>query len=185
MAQQASSAVAQQASSAIAQQASSALVQQASSAKASSATYQAALVPAIALKESVKNNLNLVQSDILGNIKSYSTASGAGSVDLPTLQNKLILYEQKRLDLINAASAIFKLNPNYQDPALQTVIPDNTLSSMGVTKVFDALRNGYIFLDSNNNIISNPITPASRSYATQGGGRRKGTRKSAALQYRI
>ena len=197
--QQASSAVAQTASSAVAQQASSALVQRASSAvaqAASSAVEQTAssaqqqfassaklqafnLASSINLADSVKLALTQSQSAVMAAI-----ASGKATPSI--LQGLLATVAQQRANLLVSGRAILKYNPNYQDPTLQTVIPDNTLSTLGVTRVYDALRNKHIFLDSKKNIISNPITPLSRAYTSgaQRGGKR-GSRKAGVLMYRV
>ena len=197
--QQASSAVAQTASSAVAQQASSALVQRASSAvaqAASSAVEQTAssaqqqfassaklqafnLASSISLADSVKLALTQSQSAVMAAI-----ASGKATPSI--LQGLLATVAQQRANLLVSGRAILKYNPNYQDPTLQTVIPDNTLSALGVTRVYDALRNKHIFLDSKKNIISNPITPLSRAYTSgaQRGGKR-GSRKAGVLMYRV
>jgi sugar lactone lactonase YvrE len=181
--QAASSALVQRASSAVAQSASSAVAQTASSAQqqfASSAKLQALnLAGSISVADAVKPALSQSQSAII-------TAIQGGTTGLPALQGLLATLAQNRANLITSGKAILQYNPNYQDPALQTIIPDNTLSALGVTKVYDALRNSYIFLDSNKNIIANPITPSSRAYTSgaQRGGKR-GSRKAGVLMYRV
>ena len=108
-----------------------------------------------------------------------------------TLQNKMLSFEQAKRDLLGSATAIFRLSPSYQDPSLQTIVQDNTLSAFGVKKVFDALRNNYIFLDTSNRIIASPLTPYSRAYtsgavAQRGGGKRRNkSSKCAVLFYQL
>ena len=169
VAQQASSAVAQVASSALAQsisgaQASSAVAQVASQAVASSALRGDALAAAISIKDDIKNDVAQVQQDIATAVRTMydqetSTVSGSTLADI---RNKLNDIEERKRDLLNSATSIFQLNPNYQDSSLQTPIQDSNLSRFGVTKVFDALRNRVIFLDSNKNIVVSPYTPSTR-----------------------
>jgi hypothetical protein len=196
VAQVASSALAQsisgaQQSSAVAQRDSSAQQQAASSAEqqtASSAQQQTALAAAVAIKDNIKSNMSQIQSDIAANIAAIytegaSTASGSVS---DILQARLLEFEQKKNDLLASAIPIFQLSPTYQDSSLQTLVQDNTLSSFGVKKVFDALRNNYVFLDSNNSIVPSPLTPSVRAYTSgsrQRGGKRKNSRKSTVLFY--
>jgi hypothetical protein len=193
--QAASSAVQQADSSAQQQEASASVKQRASSAEqqsASSAMQQTDLAAAVSIKDTVKEKLKELQADIAANAKAMYTEEGttvSGSVML-SLQNKMLSLEEAKRELLTSSREIFRLNPNYQDPSLQTIVQDNTLSAFGVKKVFDALRNNYIFLDSSNRIVANPLTPFLRAYtsgATQGGGgkRRKKSRKSAVLFYKV
>ena len=200
---QQSSAVAQADSSAQQQAASSSYQQRDSSAQqqtvssavqqtASSADKQNSLGSAIAIKDGVKATLLEIQADIVASaqaIYSPGSSTASGSTML-TLQNKMLSFDQAKRNLLNSATAIFQVNPEYQDPTLQTIIQDNTLSAFGVKKVFDALRNKYIFLDTNNRIISSPLTPYLRAYTSgasqRGGGKdRKDSRKSSVLFYQV
>jgi hypothetical protein len=174
---QASSAVAQQASSAVAQVASSALAQSISGAQASSAVAQVAsqavassalrgdsLAAAISIKDGIKNDVAQVQQDIATAVRTMydqetSTVSGSTLADI---RNKLNALQEMKRNLLNSATSIFQLNPTYQDSSLQTPIQDNNLARFGVTKVFDALRNRVIFLDSNKNIVVSPYMPSTR-----------------------
>jgi len=180
--QAASSALQQQASSAVAQAASSAVAQTASSAQqqfASSAQQEAFnLTGSISVADAVKPLVAQSQTAIMSAIANKSNPSA--------LQGLIATLAQNRTNLITAGRAVLRYNPNYQDPSLQTIIPDNTLSALGVTKVYDALRNTVIFLDSKKNIIRNPITPLSRAYTSgaQRGGKR-GSRKAGVLMYRV
>ena len=197
-AQVASSALAQsisgaRESSATAQTVSSALAQSISGAQASSATAQQASMAVwqqevdilISNKDQLKNAMLNLQANTVSIINSMYAGS-TPAADMSTLQNNLQQFESMRANLINAGAAIFQLNASYQDRSLQTIIPDSTLSSIGVTKVYDALRNAYLYLDSNKNIISNPITPAQRAYVSttqRGGGKQGKSRKSMVLFY--
>jgi hypothetical protein len=166
---QASSATVQQASSALAQVASgaresSAVAQVASQALASSAVNQEALAAAISIKDGIKNELLQVQQDIATAVQTMygqetSTASRSSLVDI---QNKLNALQEIKRRLLNYATRIFQLNPTYQDSSLQIPIQDSNLTRFGVTKVFDALRNRVIFLDSNKNIVVSPFMPSTR-----------------------
>jgi hypothetical protein len=109
-----------------------------------------------------------------------------------TLQADLGTFEIVLNDLLSLAAPIFQLNPNYKDESLLTLVEDNTLSSFGVTKYFDTLRNRNVFLDVNNNIVESPLTPYIRAYTSSGpqsgGGKGKGkkdSRKSGVLFYRL
>ena len=153
---------------------------------------QTDLAAAVSIKDAVKDKLKELQADIAANAQAIYTEEGttvSGSVML-SLQNKMLRLEEAKRELLTSSREIFRLSPTYQDPSLQTIVQDNTLSAFGVKKVFDALRNNYIFLDSSNRIVANPLTPFLRAYtsgATQGGGgkRRKKTRKSAVLFYKV
>ena len=201
-AQDASSALAQKISgaresSATAQTVSSALAQSISGAQASSAVAQQASMAVwqeevdilIANKDRIKNAMLTLQSNtvsIINSLYASSSSTAPSGADISTLQNNLQQFESMRANLINAGAAIFQLNASYQDRSLQTVIPDSTLSSISVTKVYDALRNAYLYLDRNQNIISNPITPAQRAYVSttqRGGGKQGKSRKSMILFY--
>jgi len=185
--QQADSSAQQQFASSAKQQFASSAVQQADS----SAQQQTALAAAVAIKDEYKATLLQLQSDIAKTAQAiYGTGSStvSGSTML-TLQNKMLSFDQAKRDLLDSAPLIFQLSPGYQDPSLQTIIQDNTLSAFGVKKVFDALRNNYIFLDTSNRIIASPLTPYLRAYTSgaapqRGGGKgRKNSRKSAVLFY--
>jgi hypothetical protein len=197
VAQTVSSALAQsisgaQQSSAVAQTVSSALAQSISGAQASSAQQQTELAAAVAIKDSIKANMTALQADIASKTQAlYTPGSSTASGSLLDLQTELTGLEDLKAQLLASAVTIFQLSPTYQDPSLQTIIQDNTLSSFGVKKVFDALRNTYIFLDGNNNIVVSPLTPSIRVYTSgtrQGGGgnkknKKKNSRKSAVLLY--
>jgi len=174
---EASSAVAQKDSSAQEQAASASFQQRASSAEqqtASSAQHQVALGQAVDMKDGIKTTLQELQEDLVANVRtlySSSPSTASGSV-FSTLQTKLQrLYEIKR-DLLAAAARIFQLNPTYQDPTLQRVIEDATVTPaprggggaggdtpvpQGLKKVYDTLRNKYLYLDANNKIVANPV----------------------------
>jgi hypothetical protein len=188
---QQSSAVAQADSSAQAQRVSSSVQQRDSSAQqqaASSAQANTALGAAIGIKDDIKRDMAQLQADIATatqNIYTQNSSTASGST-LASLQTNLQALEQKKNDLMASARAIFQLNPTYQDSSLQTVIQDSTLSSFGVRKVFDALRNNYVFLNTSNAIVVSPLVPSIRAYtsgATQRGGGKKHSRKSACLFY--
>ena len=162
-----SSATAQQASSAVAEaisgaQESSATAQQASSAleqTASSAQYNAALEDSIREKDNIKNEFLQLQREITAMAEGFYNfrTSGPSGSTANTLKNKLKLLETKRRILIDSAAAIFKLNPLYQDETLQTPVGNDVQKKAGVRKIFDILRNTYIFLDENKNIVPPPI----------------------------
>jgi hypothetical protein len=157
----ASSALAQSISGA---QQSSAVAQVASQAVASSAVQQVALAAAVSIKDGIKNDFLRVQQDVATAVQSMygqgtSTASGSSLIDL---QNKLTALQEIKSTLLNSAISIFQLSPTYQDSSLQTPLQDINLTRFGVTKVFDALRNRVIFLDSNKNIVVSPYMPSTR-----------------------
>ncbi len=160
--QSASSAVAQKDSSAQEQAASASFQQRASSAEqqtASSAQQQVALGQAVDIKDGIKATLVEVQNDLAANLQElYSSepSTASGSV-LSTLESKLqTLYETKR-SLITSATAVFQLSPGYQDPSLQTVIQEAAPLPQGLKKVYDTLRNKYVYLDANSRIVANPV----------------------------
>ena len=160
-----SSATAQTASSALAQsisgaQQSSAVAQVVSGAQASSAQKESELADAIAIKDGIKQRMSALQTDISSKIRSFYTLdSSTASGSLVDLQTQLVKLEELKVQLLASAAVIFQLSPTYQDSSLQTIIQDNRLSSFGVKKVFDTLRNTYIFIDTNNRIVPSPLIP--------------------------
>ena len=168
--QAASSAVAQVASSALAQVASSALAQTVSSAQqqvASSANVDRDLATYIAQKDEVKNYLAPIKTDINALIRAvYSPEGGVTMSMVSELQNGVATVMEQKDTLGTIANNIFRLNKSYQDPGFQTPIPDEKLSSMGLRRVFDSLRNKYSVLDSTGNMVANPVTLATRGYTT-------------------
>ena len=182
--QQAASSSLQQRDSSAQQQTASSSVQQ----RDSSAQQQTALSAAVLIKDDIKRDMAQLQADIAAATQSIYTqnSSTASGSTLATLQTNLQALEQKKNDLMASGRAIFQLSPTYQDSSLQTVIQDSTLSSFGVRKVFDALRNNYVFLNTNNAIVVSPLVPSVRAYtsgATQRGGGKKNSRKSVCLFY--
>ena len=166
----ASSALAQKASSAIAQTVSSALAYTASSAQqqtASSANAENDLASYMNDKDAIKSTLVPIQTETNALIRAvYSPAGGVTMATLSQLQNNITTVVDQQNILHTTANNIFRFHDYYQDPALQTLIPDTKLTSMGLKKVFDTLRNKYIVLDSRGAIVSNPVNPATRSYTT-------------------
>jgi len=179
---QASSAVAQTASSAVAQTASSAVAQTASQAQASSAVAQTAsqaqASSAVAQTASQANWQTLVDVPIReistlkpqkGPIQATLTdlakplySSGIGPTDIvDQINTNLARLATLQENIAKAGAVLIPLQPEYQDPDLQTVIPDPALPT-GYTKVFDLVRNSMITLDSRKKIVDS-ITPASRT----------------------
>ena len=161
---QQSSAVAQADSSAQQQAASSSLPERESSARqqaASSAQQQIALGNVETTKDGMKRSLQDLQKDIVINIDAVyrpgsSTVSGN---TLATLQSKLLTLEQSKSSLLRSAIPIFQLSPTYQDSGLQTVLQNTAAVPQGQKRVFDTLRNAYIYLDANSQIIAAPPIP--------------------------
>jgi sugar lactone lactonase YvrE len=190
----ASSALAQVASSAIEQRLSGAQRQIASSAQqqqASSAQYQTALAEVLAIKDTIKGQMQALQlsgKELTAMMHSRDPSISLTNVRLQ-IQANLSELSEKTKELGTIAIKIFELDPQYQDPSLQTIVKDDTLSSFRITKVFDTLRGTHIFLDANQRIVESPLSPAIRAYtsASQGGGskQKRGSRKSSVLLYRI
>jgi chemotaxis protein histidine kinase CheA len=168
--QQASSAVQQADSSAQHQQASSAVQQADSSAQhqqASSARAEGDLTSYISDKDSIKAALLPMQTDANTLIRTvYSPAGGVTMANLSDLQNSVGALMDQQNTLHTMANNIFRFHDYYQDPAFQTQVPDTNLSSMGLKRVFDTLRNKYIVLDSKGKIVADPVVPAARGYTT-------------------
>jgi len=176
--QKASSAKREAASLAVQQVASSAVQQLASSAQkqgASSAQLQDALRPPITAKDTIKSAITPLKSDVVSLIQTLYSSGGSTDVNKAALQQKLGLLTAKQNELVEAGRAIFTIDPNYQDTELQSVVQNPTLSAMGIKKVFDQLRNTYIFLDSNNTIVSDPLTVSIQ----RGGVSKEKTRKKS------
>ena len=85
---------------------------------------------------------------------------------LSELQDSIGTVVDQQNTLRVTANDIFRLSASYQDPDLQTQIPDAKLSSMGLKRVFDTLRNKYLVLDSKGAIVADPVVPAVRGYPT-------------------
>ena len=151
-----SSAVRQQASSAVQQVASSAQRQQASSAQrqaASSAQYQQAIQPHIVVKDTLIQSLVPLRQSAADIINIINSPGGDTDANRTLLKEKMILIQANQASLIATGTEILSIDPNYQDPQLQSVIADAKLTAHGMTKVYDLLRNKYIYLDVNNKII--------------------------------
>jgi hypothetical protein len=184
VAQQASSALAQsisgaQQSSAIAQFASSAVQQADSSAQyqaASSAVTEHALTGFIQDKDSIKEAMNPIKTDVNNLITSaYAPGGGVTMETITQLHDSVAQLQSMQNDLRTAANGIFSLHDYYQDPSLQTAAADPKLTTLGLRRVFDTLRNRYVVIDSKGAIVKNPVTPATRGYTTfvlRGGGPR-------------
>jgi hypothetical protein len=180
-AQQASSALVQSisganASSATAQQASSALAQSISGAQASSAERENSLAKYISQKDAIKTDINGLKAYINTLIGGVYSRTGSATVsDMMDLRDNIAILVSSQNQIQATGQNIFQIQSNYQDPALQTIIPNTKLTSAGLKMVFDMLRNKYIVLDSRGNIITNPVTPATRGYTTfvMRGGKRK------------
>jgi hypothetical protein len=131
-------------------------------------------VSKIDLKEAIKTSIIPLQMDIGSNIASiYSPGAAVTMSDLEALHQKIVLLVSQQKDLQRAAEEIFAMNPSYQDPTFQTVIPDSELTSLDLKKVFDTLRDCVIILDANGNIVQTPVTPSARSYPVTTGGKLK------------
>ena len=176
--QQASSAVAQVASSAVAETVSSALAQSVSSAQqqeASSAIAEAELAAYLRQADSIKTDLTSLQADTTKLIKTvYSPAGGVTMDTVSKLQDNVVTIVEQQDMLKTTAKEIFRFDPSYQDPGLQTPIPEPKLASAGLKMVFDTMRYEHVVLDSEGTIVENPVNPAMRSYssvALRGGNR--------------
>ena len=176
--QQASSAVAQVASSAVAETVSSALAQSVSSAQqqeASSAKAEAELAAYLRQADSIKSDLTSLQADTTKLIKTvYSPAGGVTMDTVSKLQDNVVTIVEQQDMLKTTAKEIFRFDPSYQDPGLQTPIPEPKLASAGLKMVFDTMRYEHVVLDSEGTIVENPVNPAMRSYssvALRGGNR--------------
>jgi hypothetical protein len=178
----ASSAVAQTASSALAQKESSAVEQSASSAyyqSASSAAAENSLKGYIDLKNTIKSDIAPIKTDIntlVGNV--YSKTGTVTMSTLSSLRNKIAELVKKQGDLKTTGESIMKFKAEYQDPSLQTVVPDPVITTSGVTKIFDTLRNRYVWLDANKKPIPNPVSPMTRAYPMRGGTRSRPASKT-------
>jgi len=164
---QESSAVAQVASSALVQsisgaRQSSAVAQRDSSAQqqaASSAEQQSMLEKAVVVKDEIKVDLNELQEEIVKTTKGiYSSESSTASGSmLASLQSKLVTLHQIKGSLLTSARPILQLSPTYQDSEFQTILEDNIPVPEGQKRVFDTLRNAYIYVDENNQIVPPPV----------------------------
>jgi sugar lactone lactonase YvrE len=155
--QTASSAQQQRVSSAQQQVASSAQQQVASSAQqqvASSAQYQSALEGPIALKNTLKVQLAPLRTQVNNIIQIIYSAGGDTPENRAILKQEMSSVQDNQRDLIAVGEVILSIDPRYQDPELQTTIADPTMSSFGIKKVYDMLRNKLIYLDLNNNIVT-------------------------------
>lgn len=150
---------AQQASSALAQSISGARQSSAVQQTASSAEQQSALSSAVDIKDGIKATLLELQADTAAKLKAvYSSGSSLpNNAALTALEANLVALEQTKGLLLDSAKPIFQLSPTYQDPPLQRILPQYTNSSSGVKRVFDTLRNKYIYLDANGSIIATPV----------------------------
>ena len=146
----------------------------ASAPQASSAVISPQLAKAISDKDQIATTIRDMPFDTkeiysaLKDPKEYQSENRVivGGIDYIITQNA---------SLTNAGKNILSIDPNYQDKSLQTLISSAYLQSIGLTKVFDRLRNAYIVLDSTGTIVPNPDVPSNRSYAfAQRGGQRGG-----------
>lgn len=145
------------------------------------------------MKDAIKAEMKAIQTtvrNLMDTMNGVGPSTSIVNTNIPLeIQGNLMKLADKKLELLDIAQRIFELSPEYQDSTLQTLIKDDTLSAFQIRKVFDTLRNTYIFLDLNDNIVASPLTPAIRSYtsgAQYGGGKRKkGSRKSSILLYRV
>ena len=175
-----SSAVAQKDSSAQEQDASSAQQQSASSAyyqNASSAIAENSLKGFVELKDVIKGDIEMLKGDINTIMAQvYSKTESATMNTLSSVREMIGELMSKQADLKTAGDNIMRFKSQYQDPTLQTPIRDNAITTPGVTKFFDKLRNTYVWLDANKKIIANPVTPMMRSYDSKmAGGSRSRT----------
>jgi hypothetical protein len=194
-AQNVSSALAQsisgaQQSSAIAQFASSAVQQADSSAQyqaASSAVTENALAAFIEDKDAIKAAMEPVRADVNNLIRTaYAPGGGVTMETVTQLHDSVAQLQSMRNDLRGAANGIFSIHDYYQDPALQTAAADPKLTTLGLRRVFDTLRNRYVVIDSKGVIVNNPVSPATRGYTTfvmRGGGNR-GPKHSRKVYYK-
>ena len=171
-----SSARAQDASSAVAQRASSSLAERASSAvaqRASSAFQQQALIRPVAKKDAIVADIQGAQQYIDSQIVVlYSPSSSPSEVDAAKEAIIASMADLQHLwELLSQASAtIFAIAPLYQDRVLQSVIPDPYLTSLGYTKLYDTMRNGYVVIDTNGYLVQNIDLPSNRLPPQQKGG---------------
>jgi len=163
--QTASSAQQQSASSAQQQAASASLSQRQSSAQeqqtASSAQQQLTLRTALTTKDEIKITLEQLQAEIIANIDAVYRpgSSRASGSTLTTLQSKLLTLEQMKRSLLTSATSIFQVSPTYQDSRLQMILQNTVAVPQGQKRVFDTLRNTYIYLDANSQIVAAPPIP--------------------------
>jgi hypothetical protein len=172
--QQYSSAVQQDASSAQQQTASSAQQQGVSSAQqqgvssaqqqqASSAIRETALEVPRQLLSFIKTELTPLRKSVTVALDTLYSPGGDTDENKAALQQQLGALTSKQAELARVGSTLFSIDSNYQDPELQTPVVDRRLSAIGVKKVFDLLRNTFLYIDSNNKIIDNPlITPVQK-----------------------
>jgi len=162
-----SSAKQQRDSSAVQQFDSGAQQQRESSAtqkSASSAQKQAAIAAALSNKEAIKGSTITLGNQIAQQLRNiYSSGRPLDQSTIASLQAYISDFHAKKAEIVASAAPIFQLTPNYQDSQLQTIIQDPALRPFGVRKAFDILRNDYVFLDANNNIVNNPLTPNGRA----------------------
>jgi hypothetical protein len=135
------------------------------------------------IKDNIKREMNAIQTTILASMNPTNGSGVSTAVANTPLeaQANLLRLAEKKVELFNIGLRIFELSPEYQDPSLQTIVKDDTLSGFRIKKVFDTLRNTHIFLDANNRIVKSPLTPMIRAYtsgAQYGGGgkQKKGSR---------
>jgi hypothetical protein len=87
-------------------------------------------------------------------IQIIYSAGGDTPENRAILKQEMSSVQDNQRDLIAVGEVILSIDPRYQDPELQTTIADPTMSSFGIKKVYDMLRNKLIYLDVNNNIVT-------------------------------
>ena len=160
LAQEESSAIAQKVSAPIAQRASSSVAQTASSAQLS----QALSLP-VSTKDTAASELQGFQTYALPIIKNlYSKSSSPEDVAAARANvTDLLSSHKSSMDAITeAAAAVFKVAPMYQDRALQIHKPFPALEAKGYFKLYDMMRGKQIVIDSKGYIVDDVDTVANR-----------------------
>ena len=134
---------------------------------ASSALRDSTLAGFIQEKDMIKGEIGLIKNEINGLVSSVYAPGGGVTMDkIAQLNNSIAALIGMQNDIQASANKIFSLQTLYQDPTLQSLAPDPNLTSLGLKRVFDRLRNKYIVLDTSGKIVPNPVTPMRRSYTT-------------------
>ena len=116
---------------------------------------------------------------IIYSTQSYPATATSGAVipDKATatqaLKDTLASISSTQAAILNIDSILSQMNSTYKNPAMQTIIPDVTINTLGYTKRFDIASNKYIYTDANGTIVANPAPPSARSYTQRAGGRKK------------
>jgi len=82
---------------------------------------------------------------------------GATLVSETNMANQAYASAMKELIAINLIIA--QTTPGYEDPLMQTVVPDAKLATIGHTKKYDVLYGKFIYYNSAGAVVPNPFPP--------------------------